>query len=351
MKRKFLIFLLACALVAAAAVPGAYGAQPIDPAIGLTLTLTSANLSDPEYIADLNEIPEIEVKLYKVASVTNYGEYSSVAPFDLGNLENMNAEKWEKSAQEAAKLVAENPAGVRTPIDATLKGVDGKLSTGGISIAEPGMYLVMVAQAHGKLFSFSFEPYIVAVPGNNFYSAGEQGEDAWVYNVSAGLKPQVERLPGKLEIVKTLDEYATITGEVTFVFQIEGRFPDEEGIVYSNVAAMSFTGPGSKSVVLEGIPAGLEVTVTEVYSGGSYSSLDAVITPSKTVTIAADQMDAEDVEQTAANQVRFTNTNDDKLIPGNGVVNAFEKSDENWKWDSTDKRDTHIAVGGPANAG
>ena len=41
-------------------------------------------------------------------------------------------------------------------------------------------------------------------------------------------------------------------------------------VVYSNVESITFTAAGQESVILDRIPAGAQVTVTEVYSGSSY---------------------------------------------------------------------------------
>lgn len=358
MKRKFLIFLLSVAMVMAAAVPGAYAAPTLDTTKPLTLTLSTAELREDSaapYKADLTGIEKIPVRLYKVADVSAYGEYSSVAPFDLGDLSDMNAEKWMEKAK-AAEAVTQDPALHVSPAVVTTLNTNAdrsQLSTGKIAIPSAGMYLVIAEQTQGQRYSFTFDPYIVAVPGNLYYTASKEAPDEWVYDVEAGLKPHWERLPGQLEIVKTLDTYATITGAVSFVFQVEAVDPITGENLYSNVVAMTFDRPGVRSETLK-IPVGAEVTVTEVYSGGSYQ---VVSSPSQTVTVVADQLETPETEHVTVN---FTNTNNDKLIPGNGIVNAFsntadEKNPDQplWSWKPVngDQQGVDSAVGGGATAG
>lgn len=358
MKRKFLIFLLAVALVMAAAVPGAYSAPALDLTKPLTLTLSTAELREDSaapYKADLTGIEQIPVKLYKVADVTANGQYTSADPFDLGDLEDINAEKWMEKAK-AAQEIAQDPALHATPAVATTLKTNAdksQLSTGKITVPSAGMYLVLAEESQGQMYSFTFDPYIVAVPGNLYYTVSKDAPDEWVYDVEAGLKPHWERLPGELVITKTLDSYATITGAVTFVFQVEGVDPLTGDSLYSNVVAMTFDRPGVRSETLK-IPVGAQVTVTEVYSGGSYQ---AVTSPNQTVTIVADQLGTVETEHVTVN---FTNTNDDRLIPGNGVVNSFSSTENekdpgnplwSWKPGNAGQQGVDKAVGGAATAG
>ena len=75
------------------------------------------------------------------------------------------------------------------------------------------------------------------------------------------------------------------------------------------------------------IPAGAEVIVTEIYSGASYTLTSE---ESKTVTILADG------EEGAPVAVDFSNTYDERLNGGNGVVNHFSYEDGEWKHQATE---------------
>ena len=83
--------------------------------------------------------------------------------------------------------------------------------------------------------------------------------------------------------------------------------------------------------MVEHIPAGMDVTVTEVYSGGSYQPEGET---SVTVKIQSDKA----VQAgTAGALVKFVNTYDGKLIPGTGVLNQFTapEGDGDWTWSNS----------------
>ena len=94
-----------------------------------------------------------------------------------------------------------------------------------------------------------------------------------------------------MQIVKTLNGYHADNPAV-FVFSIEATLNGET--VYSDVVMLEFTGAGTQSVLIEKLPIGAVVTVTECYSGAGYQLASA---GTQTVTITAD----------APNSVQFTN--------------------------------------------
>lgn len=90
--------------------------------------------------------------------------------------------------------------------------------------------------------------------------------------------------------------------------------------VYSNVVSTTHSAAGTKKVVIEDLPEGATVTVTEIYGGASYEA-----TGSKEVKVQIVGGDTVSAE--------FTNTYDDKLVPGYGVTNHFELDENNdWQW-------------------
>ena len=144
---------------------------------------------------------------------------------------------------------------------------------------------------------------------------------------------KVEKLDryGDLVINKVLDAYNATLGGATFVFQVEATKVDvdtEEAIVvYSNVVSMTFDGTGKDSIVIRDIPAGAEVTVTEVYSGASYKvTTDAVQTG---------QILAEDIIS-----FDFENTYDGGLNGGSGIVNRFTYDSEAESWIPSQSEDS-----------
>ena len=73
------------------------------------------------------------------------------------------------------------------------------------------------------------------------------------------------------------------------------------------------------SLVIEHLPAGSIITVTEVYSGASYELMSDV---SKTLTILADTV----VE------AEFANTYNEGLNGGTGLVNSFSYNSDTGVW-------------------
>ena len=146
------------------------------------------------------------------------------------------------------------------------------------------------------------------------------------------MKPQQTQRYGDLEIVKDLTEYNASLKDALFVFQVEGTRHGEK--VYSDVVSIKFNQAGEKSVLVKHLPAGTQVTVKEVYAGGSYTNTSG--DTQETV------IDAEGVTDHPAS-VSFTNTYNGKLIPGTGIVNHIEIENGNWDWkqwsDNTDSEE------------
>lgn len=199
--------------------------------------------------------------------------------------------------------------------------------TGSAGNLATGMYLVVPGETFNQDYSYkyTFTPYLTALPGN-LYAQG--GTDEWLYDPVIGLKAEREEQYGSLIIEKTLSSYNESLGSVDFVFQVEA---DKNGeAVRSTVERIRFNGAGTQSVVVDRIPVGAQVTVTEVYSGASYTPEGEVV---QKATIVAQQL--VDAGQAVAATVSFNNKYDDRLIPGTGVVNHFEPPQEegdDWNW-------------------
>lgn len=139
----------------------------------------------------------------------------------------------------------------------------------------------------------------------------------WLYDVSVTLKPERDVRYGDLEIVKTLQSYET-DDPATFVFQVEAVLNGQN--VYSNVVTISFTEAGQKSVVIEDLPVGAEVTVKEVYTGAVYTVVTA---DTQTAVIPANDVVS----------VAFTNGYDNTDRDGGVVINQFDyNADSGWGW-------------------
>lgn len=314
--------LLAIALAfSALTLPGAHAANAVD---------TSASCSAAFSIGgDFEELKEVNVPihLYKVASISVTGAYTAEEGYeglDLASIESSesSADTWMTRAADAAKLAeADEPAAsVET---------DGGMAV--VKNLATGLYLVTAEDVQSDCYTYSFTPYLVSLPNNYYESAGD---DTWVYDLTGshaiGLKPgQKERL-GSLKIVKELVNHHISMGEkATFVFQIDITTADGEK--ESRQAALAFDGYGSDSVTIDEIPAGADVTVTEIYSGACYE-LTADSAKEQTVTILAD----ETVETI------FKNEHDGTPNGGYGVVNHFElNEDGQYNWSTLDGHADH----------
>lgn len=311
-KRKYLAGLTAVALIAVIAkLPSTFAANAVDTDRNCSLTV---NVADSGSYADDLANAAIDVKLYKVADVAKTGEFTSTEDFSSLKIEDVKSgeENWEQTAKDAVKIVDDKKI---TP--------DGELTvtagTGTKDSLSCGLYLVEAEKADTDCYSYSFNPYIISLPDNLYYQSKDPEDDAWIYDVTSGLKPEQESRYGSLKIRKTLQEFNASLKEATFVFQVEGT-DDEGNVVYSNVASTTFDAAGTKEAVLDKIPAGAHLTVTEVYSGASYKLTSA---ESQETTIVADQ----------TMEVDFSNTYDDKIVPGYGVTNHFEYDENNgWNW-------------------
>ena len=157
---------------------------------------------------------------------------------------------------------------------------------------------------------------------NNYYDPTKTGSsDAWVYyltgNNAVGLKPGRQERKGSLEIIKSLASYNATSGGATFVFNVRVEKLDGTTVT-NNVYKIAFDGPGdNKKYVVENLPAGAKVTVTEVYSGANYSLASTSAKDQETFIVAD-----------AAVSVNFINEHNGGQNGGSGIVNNFYKNGE-----------------------
>lgn len=313
-KKKGAAVLAAVLMFAAAGFSSVYGAQGIE--IGRNCSLSFELNGEYE---ELNHM-EIPVKLYQVAKITPAGEYEPLAGYEsleLGTVdENTTADAWERFAQEASELTSQ--LGAEPEAELTIAPDEEGVPSARAENLSTGMYLVEAENVQTAEYTYAFTPYLVSLPSHYFYTTGQ---DEWVYDVTAGMKPQQAPRYGSLVIRKTLTSYNATLGSATFIFQVEG-VKDQETVL-SDVVSLVFDGTGTKSLEISGIPAGTEVTVTEVYGSANY---DPVSPETERVTILADGEEGSPVT------VEFVNEYNGKLNPGSGIVNHFEYDGGVWNW-------------------
>lgn len=275
----------------------------------------------------------IPVKLYKVASVDESGNYTGIGAFSKLDLSSVSADNldaaaatWAERAAEAKKLLKDDTE----PTTPTL--TQGRGTATGL---DTGLYLVDTPKVITPNYTYTFTPYLVSLPTNNYYS-GNGASDDWIYdltkehNSAVGLKPEQHVRYGNLVINKELvDHNATFGNNATFVFQIDITTLDNKK--ETRIEELTFDAAGSHSVTIEKIPAGSHVTVTEVYSGASYELASA---KSQETDIIANPEKETEVEFKPA-EVSFINKHDGRTNGGYGVKNNF-KLDENGQYQYTE---------------
>lgn len=274
----------------------------------------------------------IPVNLYKVASVDESGNYTATDAFSKLDLSSVSADNldaaaatWAERAAEAKKLLKDDTE----PTTTTL--IQGRGTATGL---DTGLYLVDTPKVITPNYTYTFTPYLVSLPTNNYYS-GNGASDDWIYdltkeyNSAVGLKPEQHVRYGDLVIKKELvDHNATFGDKATFVFQIDITTLDEKK--ETRIEELTFSAAGNDSVTITKIPAGFHVKVTEVYSGASYELASA---KSQETDIIANPEKETEVEFRPA-EVSFINKHDGRTNGGYGVKNNF-KLDENGQYQYT----------------
>lgn len=315
-------FLLAVALTfPLLTLPGAKAASAIDTDAECSIQFDIGGNSEL-----LNDNVTVQVNLYKVASVDVSGNYTATGAFSKLDFSSVSADNldtaaatWAERAKEAQGKLTDSEG--NTVVDPT-KTVTQKNGRFYQDKLETGLYLVDTPKVITPNYTYTFTPYLISLPTNNYYNNNHTNDD-WIYNLTGSnavsLKTEQHVRYGNLVINKELvDHNATFGNNATFVFQIDIKKPDEKK--ETRIEELTFNAAGSDSVTIEKIPAGSTVTVTEVYSGASYK-----LTSQNNVTatiVANDEKEAGQAGETAV--VSFTNEHDGRTNGGYGVKNNFK---------------------------
>lgn len=317
-------------LLAAALLVGTFGfglagiayanAGPINPETNGQITVGLPESAPAELQA-----AEVKVHLYRTASVsaegkfTALGDFAGVSGFDLSDVS--TAAKLEELAKVATSVLAKKQT--KADAEITLKEQSGRASAVAENLAT-GLYLLTADDVVTDNSKFVFQPVLVALP--------QDGNTFWQYLMAVTLKYENDAKESKIIIEKELDNWYDINSgydiplHTMFVFEVTAVY--NEKTVYNDVLSLDFTEPGKKQIVVEGLPVGADVTVTEVYSGGEYQ----LKTGDKTQTLKVKGPDFDDdpEEFTDWTVFYFENTLNRRLIVTGGVVNYYEKFGEGW---------------------
>lgn len=382
MKRKWVRVLTPLVLVLcmtlALSFPGR-ATEAVDLGRNCSLTVAPGSFGG-EYLSEDLMKANIVIDLYQVAAADEnkangvvydgYG-YRLLEPYgneDAGLQigEDMTNEDWREQAQRAARIAfdmtgqEEFGGNVQDPVR------DGAAVNGRIGDLDPGLYLLIarwsgddqgevgyrdvekyvsavrdeedgykiVTTANSEECVYAFEPQLVSLPGKELYTeGGASGSESWVYDMSVVLKPEVDVRYGSLQIVKKLSEYEN-SGPATFVFEVVARWEDHihgDGAMreWRDVVSIDFTQAESKFRLIEKLPVGATVTVTEIYSGSAYQpeEEDGGNPFVQTAVIErADQLF----------EVSFTNSYNERHTGGHGITNhfAYSEAEDRWIWTS-----------------
>ena len=340
--RILAICLAACTVLMAACYgyPRAQAAGRVDTGRRGSLTL-SLGAEDPELVQDMAHIEEpIRVHAWKLADVLETGRYEFREGFTGLSLE---GEGWKELAEAAMAAIYEvdgegRPSGgpkvppactesFRVSEDGAVTGAEG------LSDLDLGLYLIVVEAAESSGSRYSFTPVVVSLPWSERQYLGGGASDEWEYSREVTLKPAREPRYGKVRIVKTLTSHNASQGDVTSVFEVVARESEAEDaeIVYSNVVSLTFSGTGTREAVLEHIPAGSVVTVTEVYSG---ANCQVTVSDGGPKEVAADSLEG----GTGPTTFRFENEYDGDAKSGYGIENRFRYDTERKAYEWTTDR-------------
>ena len=348
-KRSMLVLLLVLALLVTLPASRAFAEEGAAPTLqellaSKTLTLTvSPSLDSFTNDEDLDSI-KITYDLYKVADVvldsdhgltikyenpvvtfsdTNALSYENLV-IDPEHPENAKGKEfWDALAQEAAAQLVEsgthtsNTDGKFTGLGAGLYLViarDTDLTVDDYLVqGDDGKYTT-IAQTPG--YTYSFTPALVTLPGNDAVTLTTGN---WIGDVSMKLKAAQEARFGDLVITKSINAFDQNSNGATFVFLVS--YKDKNNNTVEKYYSISFSSSGSISRTIEKVaPVGTQVTVTEVYSGGNYTSSGG-----GTRTILAPTAEGAPVS------VSFSNTHNGSFTNGWGIENQFVFENGEWQ--------------------
>lgn len=310
----------------------------------VSVDISAADQDNTEYLNDFNQM-EIPVSIYRVADVDATGlNYSPVNDFAAGTdtqaamdfskiasePSSVTADDWKTWAEQAEAIRETKQTKEDAKVMTKKEAGDTAAAKGTFTDLPVGLYLVTPEETYNPNCTvlYTFTPYLTALPSSDYTLTGA-GSDEWKYETTVGLKPSAEPQFGKLNITKDLRNFNETLGRTTFVFRIEGR--DEHHVVqYEEVESMTFDSAGSNTITVDKIPAGLTVTVTEIYSGASYTIEGAAEDTALIWSDAAVSL----LDQTEAS-VSFRNAYDGGNRGGYGVTNRFESDGQGgWNWEN-----------------
>lgn len=258
---------------------------------------------------------DVQVNLYRIATGSKNAKYDMYDyAFDVPSFKglageydpsSMTSDAWQRMAEESSEVVQKGniPADVTARVGERVSGL------------ADGIYLVLAPKASTRQYEYEFVSALVALPGKvssdgtfayNTATDGRWANTEPVLPVPVTLKWSRTPRHGSLRIDKTVNDFK---GEsTTFVYHIVDA--ETNGKVYENFAAVQYTTDGTQSTTVNHIPAGIELVVTEEYTGARYRLASE---NDQRATIVADDI----------TPVAFTNEPNGSGKGGHGIENHF----------------------------
>lgn len=186
-------------------------------------------------------------------------------------------------------------------------------------------------------YEYLYPPQLLTVPTKVSEENVQQYNTAygsWVNSLTIYAKPTREANNGDLKIIKNVSNPGP--DPVNFVFEVTWK--DKSNNDVTKVVTMTFKGDTRKEYTLVNtVPIGTKVTVTEVHSGIGYTA----VTGPQTVTIEATPTPAGSEPAAVPNVVEFSN---DHSGPGggHGILNRFTPDGSTFtgvQYDDSDEAD------------
>jgi hypothetical protein len=291
----------------------------------------------------------VEIDVYRVARAVSdggdgltlealppYGDLDLSSAADRGSLRLLTDAALEIALRSGSPAVAGAALGTKISRadDGTALGAGMYLVVPHGAGLDPAGYLCRVADETGAVHTataaysdysrYLFQPQLLTLPiraaelASGLYDCDvAAGGEAVIYDASISFKYEEDPLEGSLLLTKRLLSHAEGTA-ATFVFSVDVRRGGS--LVFSDIRTLTFDAAGEKTLRIDGLPAGAEVTVTEVYSGAGYKLVSA---PSVTAVVAAN----------APAEARFVNEFDYTDRDGGSIVNHLSYSGgTGWSW-------------------
>ena len=266
---------------------------------------------------------DLVVDIYQLASVAVRGTTRTptyIEPFSM--MENDETPETYGERMLAIATSEGTPVLTGAPVNQRLTLAPGVylIVARGVNITDPADYVTeiededgntkLVTIAEGERNEYHFSPVIVSIPTEN-----EDGSLNFV--VEVGLKAEEEPKTAPFTLIKSLTQMAPNGQSGHFVFHI---YAELDGVVlHDETYELEFTAAGNQSIVIDDLPIGTVVTVTEVYQGTSYECVTDI---TQSVTVTADGLA----------EVYFENVPTDTIIKGGAITNYFSMTENGWSW-------------------